>query len=122
MQSDEQIEELTAEGYSTTDLIGISGIESSMEQYLTGDTTEHQGSQQVEVDSSGKVIRVLSTTPASDGDDVVLTLDLELQQVCETALERNIAEIRADQEEQIAENLEEYENWRQGGYRQYRPM
>ncbi len=110
MQSEAQIEALTALGYSTTDSVGISGVESTMEQHLTGNTTEHQGSQRVEVNSSGKIIRVLDTTAPSDGDDVVLTLDLELQQVCESALEKNIAEIRRDQEAHIAANLETYQN------------
>jgi len=115
MQSDAQIEEYTALGYSTTDLIGISGVESTMERYLTGNTTEHQGSQRVEVDSSGKIIRVLETTTPTDGDDVVLTLDLEIQQVAEAALEKNIAEIRRDQEAHLAENLESYQKMAPGG-------
>ncbi|MGI6151253.1 MAG: penicillin-binding transpeptidase domain-containing protein [Christensenellales bacterium] len=115
MQSEAQIEALTALGYSTTDLVGVSGVEATMEEYLTGNTTEHQGSQRVEVDSSGKIIRVLETTAPSDGDDVVLTLDLELQQVCEAALEKNIAEIRRDQEEYLAANLETYQRVAPGG-------
>ncbi|MGI6192197.1 MAG: penicillin-binding transpeptidase domain-containing protein [Christensenellales bacterium] len=115
MQSDTQIEALTKLGYSTTDLIGISGVEATMEEYLTGNTTEHQGSQRVEVDSSGKIIRVLDVTTPSDGDDVVLTLDLELQQVAETALEKNIAEIRRDQETHLAANLESYQKMAPGG-------
>ncbi len=115
MQSEEQIAELTARGYSPMDAVGVSGVESTMEQYLTGNTSEHQGSQRVEVDSSGKVIRVLDVTAPTSGDDAVLTLDLELQQVTETALEKNITEIREAQEGHIAANLERYQEVAPGG-------
>ena len=108
MQTDEIIEKYTNLGYSQTDSIGISGIEQSMEEELSGNSTEHQGSQVVEVDSSGQIIRVLSTELPTDGNDVVLTIDLELQQVLESALEENITTIRAEQEAHLAQNPEDY--------------
>ena len=109
MQSDEIVASMKELGYSSDDSIGVAGIEASMESYLTGNTTERQGKQEVEVSSSGKIIRVLDTLVPTDGDDVVLTLDLELTQVTEAALEKNIAAIRADQEAHLQANLETYQ-------------
>ena len=99
MVSQEQIEEYEAQGYSQDDWIGISGIESSMEQYLTGCSTQRQGSQQVEVNNVGKIIRQISYDAPESGDNVMLTLDLSLQRITEAALARNIEEAQARQEE-----------------------
>lgn len=109
MTNAETVEAMVAKGYSMDDTIGISGIEASMEGYLNGNETDHQGKQEVEVSSSGKVIRVLNTQPAVDGDDVVLTLDMELQQVATQALQKNIENVRAEQERILSENLETYQ-------------
>lgn len=108
MQTDEVIEKYTELGYSSSDSIGISGVEQSMEEELSGNSKENQGSQVVEVDSSGKIIRVLSTEMPKDGNDVVLTLDLELQQVLDSALEENINAIRTEQEAYLATNGDKY--------------
>ncbi len=55
--------------------LGKSGIESKMDEQLRG----LAGSRQVEVNSGGRVIRELSRNPSMSGDDIVLTLDAELQ-------------------------------------------
>lgn len=115
MSSDEIIKQYTAMGYSSTDYIGVSGIEASMESYLNGNVTEKKGAQVVEVSSKGKIIRVLETTLPTDGNDVVLTLDGELQQVAEAALEENILEIRAAQEAHLSKNEEKYMELAPGG-------
>jgi penicillin-binding protein 2 len=44
------------------------------------------GGQQVEVDSAGRVLRILGDKPAVSGQDIQLTLDLELQKLSEEAL------------------------------------
>ena len=115
MSSNETIEQYTALGYSATDTIGVSGIEASMESYLNGNVKEKQGSQKVEVSSEGKIIRVLESTLPTDGNDVVLTLDAELQQVAENVLKANIEEIRRDQEAQLAKDTEKYAALAPGG-------
>ncbi|MEG1158453.1 MAG: hypothetical protein RSD64_03700, partial [Christensenellaceae bacterium] len=93
MTNEDTIKEMQAKGYSQEDMIGVTGVESSMESYLTGNSTEKQGQRQVEVNSKGKVIKELSYTPAKSGDNVMLTIDLQMQMVAEQALKKNIEEV-----------------------------
>jgi penicillin-binding protein 2 len=67
--------------YRGTDHIGKTGLEQSYEEELHGIT----GYEQVEVDSAGHAVRTLSRTPATPGDNLVLTLDIKLQQVADLA-------------------------------------
>jgi len=64
------------------DSIGRYGIEKSFESYLQGE----RGGRQVEVDVNGRVIKVLKTVEPVSGNDLHLTLDLELQQTAEKML------------------------------------
>lgn len=70
-----------AGNYRGTDFIGKSGIEASYEQALHGVT----GLEQVEIDAAGRAVRTLSRTPPRPGENVVLTIDLQLQRVAEQA-------------------------------------
>ena len=67
--------------YRGSDYIGKSGLELSYESALHGTT----GFEQVEVNAGGRAIRRLSSTPAANGSDLELTLDMELQKIAETA-------------------------------------
>jgi penicillin-binding protein 2 len=67
--------------YRGTDYIGKSGVEATYERELHGTT----GFEQVEIDAAGRGIRTLSHTPAVSGQNVVLTLDMQLQRVAENA-------------------------------------
>ena len=62
----------------------------TMEEYLTGNTKDRQGTRTVEVSSSGKVVAETGSTPAQQGDSVMLTLDLGLQTAAEEALKKNM--------------------------------
>lgn len=97
MTDDETIKDYKEKGYSQNDLIGAAGIESTMEQYLTGSSSEKQGTRVVEVNSRGKVINERSYTAPTDGYNVRLTLDLQLQQMAEKALEENINTVHQEQ-------------------------
>lgn len=97
---EDTLTELQEQGYTQDDLIGITGIEASMESALTGNTTERQGQRVVEVNSAGKVISEVSSTPATQGNDVMLTLDLQMQITLEKALEENINYIHDRQMEE----------------------
>ncbi|RZM79248.1 penicillin-binding protein 2 [Leptolyngbya iicbica] len=68
--------------YRLGDIIGQMGSEAAFESMLQGEW----GGQQVEVDSSGRVISVLGDKPAVSGNDVQLTIDLEVQKLAEQAL------------------------------------
>lgn len=78
----DQLRELGQEAnYRGTDHIGKLGIEKRYEQWLHG----HTGIEKVEVDSTGKAVRLLSRTPPQAGSDIHLHLDAKLQQVAESA-------------------------------------
>lgn len=92
---------LKDKGYSLSDLIGLDGVEKTMEDWLTPNTTERQGKRIVEIDRYGTVSRELSSSEPKNGNNVKLTIDSGLQRVAETALESTINEIRAEQEKQM---------------------
>ena len=77
-----ELDDPTYETYRMGDIIGQMGAEAAFESQLQGEW----GGQQVEVDSSGRVISVLGNKPAISGNDVQLTIDLELQKLAEQAL------------------------------------
>ncbi len=95
--------------YSYSDYIGVSGIESSMEAYLTGATKEHQGVREVEINKNGSIIRELSQTSATNGSDVMLTIDIEFQAVCETALKNIIEKLSADEMDHMLQDIADNE-------------
>jgi penicillin-binding protein 2 len=63
--------------YRGTTHIGKLGLEQSYESILHGTT----GVENVEVDSGGRAVRTLSRLPPESGDNLVLTLDANLQEV-----------------------------------------
>lgn len=75
--------------YEASDVVGKTGIEKSMESVLQGT----KGKQNVLVDNLGKIIKVVSTTESAPGDDIYLSIDLELQKYAYNILERRLAGI-----------------------------
>jgi penicillin-binding protein 2 len=69
--------------YKGTDHIGKLGIEGAYERELHGVT----GSERVEIDAGGRAIRSLSRNEPVSGNNLVVTLDLELQKVAEAAFQ-----------------------------------
>jgi len=63
------------------DLVGQYGLERSMEGFLMGE----DGGKQVEVNASGRELRVLSQKDQKPGHDIVLTIDLNIQSLVEEA-------------------------------------
>ena len=90
--------ELQAKGYSYNDTIGRDGIESSMEDWLTQNSSLRKGSRVVERDNYSKVVRELSYTEPQDGNNVKLTLLASYQQVAERAIADNVNTVRDQQE------------------------
>ncbi len=70
------------QGYHLGDLIGKAGAERYWENYLRGT----DGGQQVEVDAVGRKLRVLSEVEETPGNNLVLTIDRDLQLAAEDAL------------------------------------
>jgi penicillin-binding protein 2 len=76
----EEDEEMQA-NYRGTEHIGKAGIEQFYERELHGVT----GFEQVEVDASGRAVRALSSINPVPGNNLVLTMDAELQRIAEQA-------------------------------------
>ena len=80
-----EVEALQGEGrlsnYRGSDYIGKTGLEQSYEKHLHGTT----GVEEVEVDSGGRAVRVLSRTPPVSGNNLVLNLDARLQEIAYNA-------------------------------------
>ena len=93
--------DLKPAGYAMNDTIGQAGVEASMENWLTANILERQGSRVVETDPSGKVTRVLSYDPPTDGNTVKLAINAEYQKVAERYIKENVAQTRAVQEEKM---------------------
>lgn len=70
-----------AANYRGTEHIGKGGLEKSYEEKLHGVT----GYEEVEVSAGGRPIRTVSRTPAKPGDNLILSIDIELQKVVEEA-------------------------------------
>lgn len=75
--------------YSNTDVIGKAGIEQTMDSYLKGT----KGSQDVYVDSVGKIIEAEATIEPKAGNDVYLTIDKDYQITAYKLLEEKLAGI-----------------------------
>lgn len=89
--SDAQYEVYVNEkGYSSDDLIGKDGIEASMEDKLHGT----DGIKSILVNSSGDYIETVSDTEPKAGQDVYLTIDLDLQKTAEKALKKCIKAVQ----------------------------
>jgi len=75
------------EGYSMNDDIGKTGIEAALEPYLHGKA----GSRPVETTLGGDTFNNMMTgSEPEPGDNVILTIDIDLQQVAEDSLKENL--------------------------------
>lgn len=81
--SEKELDDERFSDYSPGDYIGKSGIERAWEKELHGE----DGGRQVEVDSRGRLLRVLSERRSRLGNSVVLTIDTRLQREAEKAFE-----------------------------------
>ncbi len=90
----EKLEQLQEEDpqtdYTSSDQIGISGLESSYESYLKGT----KGSEILRINQgTGQVISVEGQTDPVAGNDLYLSIDADLQEECYHLLEEHIAGI-----------------------------
>jgi penicillin-binding protein 2 len=90
--------------YQLGDEIGKSGVERSYERDLRGKS----GKERLEVDVQGRVLKTLGTTKPVPGNDVRLTLDLDIQTAAEAALNEAMTAARDVQNKAIKDSFEEY--------------
>ena len=75
--------------YDLTDVVGKSGIEQVMDEYLQGE----KGEITMYVNTVGKILETVSVTEPKAGNDVYLTLDKDLQITAYKLLEEKLAGI-----------------------------
>lgn len=89
--NDTELEKMKDEGYKSGDIIGKFGLEKVYDKELRGEN----GGQQVEVDVSGKPVQILGRKEPVPGDDLELTIDINLQQAAEKAVNEQLTQIGA---------------------------
>lgn len=77
-------------GYFRNDIIGKTGIEESFEDNLRG----KNGSKRVEVDALGNITATLSEIKPIPGDNIYLSIDLDVQKKAEESLKQTLDKIR----------------------------
>ena len=80
--TESEYDTLVDKGYKIRDRIGRTGVEAAYETHLRG----KWGGQMLEVNALGEVQRNLGDRPSESGQDLTLTLDLDLQRAAEQAL------------------------------------
>ena len=83
--NDRQLQRLKKQNYWQGDLLGKYGIERTQEKFLRGKS----GFKQVEVDAYGRELRVVRPFVEKPGNNVHLTIDLELQKKAEELFARH---------------------------------
>ncbi len=89
--NDDELAKMKDEGYKSGDIIGKFGLEKVYDKELRGEN----GGQQVEVDVSGKPVQILGRKEPVPGDDLELTIDINLQQAAEKAVDEQLTQIGA---------------------------
>jgi penicillin-binding protein 2 len=86
----ETADEYRAKGYNLNERVGAFGVEQSMEELLHG----KWGYQTWEIDAAGNTVRLLEEVLPIGGNDIQLSIDLDVQQYAEQALETKLKQRR----------------------------
>ena len=81
--SDAELEKKKDEGYKSGDIIGKFGLEKVYDKEIRGEN----GGEQVEVDVAGKPVQILGKKEPKPGYDLILTIDKDLQEAAEKAVD-----------------------------------
>ncbi|MHB0886078.1 MAG: penicillin-binding protein 2 [Bacillota bacterium] len=79
-----------ANTYESGDIVGQSGLEKTLDRYVRG----VDGGRLVEVDARGRAVTTIGQIDPQPGDNVILTIDGELQKTTEKALDDAIAALQ----------------------------
>lgn len=83
-----QYEEMKNKGYDKDDIVGHEGIEKTMEDELRG----QKGVERVEVDNVGRRVHTIEKDEAIPGNDIFLTIDLDLQKVAYESTQKHLSD------------------------------
>ncbi len=87
--SDAELEKKKEEGYKSGDIIGKFGLERVYDKLIRG----VNGGEQVEVDVSGKPVQILGKKEPTPGNDLILTIDGDLQIAAENAVDEMLGQL-----------------------------
>lgn len=76
-------------GYSPQRIVGHTGIEEYYDEYLKGG----EGGYQIEVNSRGRKVRLLSLKEPTPGEDIEISLDSRIQQIAAELMEEKMGSI-----------------------------
>lgn len=99
--NEDELDQRRGKGYQLGDSIGKSGIEKIYEDDLRG----KPGVEELQVDAKGRVLGTLSYTPPQQGNDVVLSIDIDLQKQVEDSLAQGIDAARRTRDRQTGKNF-----------------
>lgn len=88
----EELQTLEEKYYTVGDLLGKSGIEYFMEDVLRG----QKGYRQIEVNAQNRFVRELLVIPPLAGNNLILTIDADLQKTLEDSLERVVNQAKKE--------------------------
>ncbi len=93
--------------YLSTDLVGKTGLEKTMERFSDTNGTEiglrgQRGSQLLEVDSGHRIVRTVSSQPSVSGNSLVLTIDADIQRAMEESLAATVQNIAKERPKAVA--------------------
>ncbi len=87
------VQDYTAEGYQPNDQVGLAGLELTFEKALHG----RDGRRNIEVDVNGREVRTVGDIfPSAPGNNLILTIDAQLQELMEQALLRGLEAANAE--------------------------
>jgi len=81
-----EFKELKEKGYLLNDAIGKTGIEKQFEKILRG----KYGKEQIEVDSTGRAVKIISQQDVEKGHAIFLTIDLKIQSKLEEIMRQHM--------------------------------
>jgi len=81
--SQSRVERFKKYGYSPPSMVGYLGVE----EYYDEDLRGKDGGLQIEVNSRGQQVRLLSIKEPAKGEDIVLTIDAEIQHIAQEIME-----------------------------------
>jgi penicillin-binding protein 2 len=85
----EQLEELQTRGYRAGDTLGAFGLEAQFNEVLGGE----RGGSLTTITPEGTISRTIVEKPAQAGNDVILTLDIDIQKAAESSLGERVGSI-----------------------------
>jgi penicillin-binding protein 2 len=93
--SADELKDQSFKGYRPGDIVGKGGVESVYERWLHGSS----GTRGIQVNAQGRVLdNNFGSTPATPGDNLVLSLDEKVQKLAEQSLEDGIKLARQTQD------------------------